>query len=150
MPQLEGQIVVGMSLTNRVQASKVFPDGSTFRTVDSVALVTTEEKSFRPVDIEQGPDGAIYVADWCDLRLSHLNPKDTWNKSNGRIFRIVPKDFKRPATRDLTKGTTPELLALLAHANRELREEARQLLEQASRAHPEHEALGKIRQKLVP
>ncbi|MEI6465683.1 MAG: PVC-type heme-binding CxxCH protein [Verrucomicrobiota bacterium] len=128
MPQLEGQIVVGMSLTNRVQASKVFTEGSTFRTVDSVALVTTEEKSFRPVDIEQGPDGAIYLADWSDLRLSHLNPKDTWDKTNGRIFRVVPKDFKRPAVRDLTKSSTPELIALLAHANRELREESRLLL----------------------
>ena len=128
MPQLEGQIVVGMALTNRVQASKVFPDGSTFRTVDSVALVTTEEKSFRPVDIEQGPDGAIYVADWSDLRLSHLNPKDNWDKEHGRIFRITANGFVRKPTRDLRKATTPELLELLASPNRELREQSRQLL----------------------
>jgi putative membrane-bound dehydrogenase-like protein len=128
MPKLDGQIVVGMALTNRVQASEVFRDGSTFRTVDRDALITTEEKSFRPVDIEQGPDGAIYVADWSDLRLSHLNPKDTWDKGTGRIFRIVPEGFRRPAVRDLRKLATPELLALLGDANRELREQARQLL----------------------
>ncbi|MEN9632606.1 MAG: hypothetical protein RL077_1010, partial [Verrucomicrobiota bacterium] len=128
MPALEGQIVVGMSLTNRIQASRVFPDTSSFRTVDSVALVTTEEKSFRPVDIEQGPDGAIYIADWADLRLSHLNPQDTWDKTNGRIFRIVPKNFVRPPTLDLRKMATADLLKLLAHPNREYREHARRLL----------------------
>lgn len=128
MPELEGQIVVGMAMTNRVQASKVLPDTSSFRTVDSVALVTTEEKAFRPVDIEQGPDGAIYIADWADLRLSHLNPKDTWDKTNGRIFRIVPQNFVRPAAMDLQTMATAELVKLLGHPNREMRENARRLL----------------------
>lgn len=128
MPALEGQIVVGMSLTNRVQSSRVLPDTSTFRTVDALALVTTEDKAFRPVDIEQGPDGAIYLADWADVRLSHLNPMDTWDKSNGRIVRIQPKDFTRPAAMDLRRKTTPELIALLTHPNREYREHARRLL----------------------
>jgi putative membrane-bound dehydrogenase-like protein len=128
MPELDGQIVVGMALTNRVQASKVFPDTSTFRTVDSVALITTDDKGFRPVDIEQGPDGAIYVADWADLRLSHLNPDDTWDKTNGRIFRIVPKNFARPKPLDLRQMATADLIKLLAHPNREYREHARRLL----------------------
>jgi hypothetical protein len=128
MPQLEGQIVVGMSLTNRVQSSQMFRDTSTFRTVDGPPLVSTDDKAFRPVDIEGGPDGAIYVADWSDLRLSHLNPKDTWDKSNGRIVRIVAKNGPRPAPMDLRKKSTAELIALLAHPNREHREHARRLL----------------------
>ena len=107
MPQLDGQIVAGMALTNRVQASHIFKATSTFRTADSVALITTDEKTFRPVDIEQGPEGAIYIADWSDLRLSHLNPKDTWDKATGRIFRIGPKTFERPAVKDLRQATTP-------------------------------------------
>ena len=128
LPALNGQIVVGMSLTHRVQASRVLPDTSTFRTIDSDALITTEDKGFRPVDIEQGPDGAIYIADWTDLRLSHLNPADTWDKSNGRIFRIVPKDGKLPPVRDLRRLSARELISTLASPNRELREQARRLL----------------------
>jgi putative membrane-bound dehydrogenase-like protein len=130
LPQLRGQIVAGMSLTNRVQASAVLPDTSTFRTVDRTVLIATDDKAFRPVDIEQGPDGAIYLADWTDLRLSHLNPADTWDKSNGRIFRIVPKDFVRPPVRDLRRASTPELITVLADPNREKREQARRLLAQ--------------------
>jgi glucose/arabinose dehydrogenase len=96
MPALEGEIVVGMAMTNRIQPSRLLRDTSSFRTVDETALVTTDDKTFRPVDIELGPDGAIYVADWSDVRLSHLNPTDTWDKTNGRIFRIAPKNFARP------------------------------------------------------
>lgn len=128
MPQIEGQIVVGMSLTNRVQSSQVFKDTSSFRTVDTTALITSEDKAFRPVDIEAGPDGGIYIGDWYDVRLSHLNPHDTWDKSNGRIFRIVPENFQRPVTPDLAKASTTDLIKHLSSKNRWYREHARQLL----------------------
>lgn len=128
MPELEGRIVVGMALTNRVQVSQLFRQTSTFRTVDLDPLITTDDRTFRPVDIEAGPDGAIYVADWTDLRLSHLNPADTWDKSNGRIYRIAPKNFLRPRVRDLRAARADELLPLLSDPNRELREQARRQL----------------------
>ncbi len=133
MPQLESQVVVGMAITNRVQASQLFKQTSTFRTLDSVTLITSEDRAFRPVDIESGPDGAIYIADWYDARLSHPNPNDTWDKSNGRIFRLVPQNFVRPAAIDLRKASAEQLIQLLSHANRWYREEARKLLAR----HPE-------------
>ncbi len=139
LPDLEGQVVVGMAMTNRVQASRLLPDTSTFRTVDTLALVTSENRTFRPVDLECGPDGAIYTADWTDLRLSHLNPADTWDKSNGRIYRIAPSARALPRPRDLRRETTPALLALLSHPNRELREQARRLL--APRSEPLRDTL---------
>jgi mono/diheme cytochrome c family protein len=143
LPDLNGQIVVGMSLTNRVQASRVLKDTSSFRTVDTDALITTDDKGFRPVDIEQGPDGAIYLADWTDLRLSHLNPADTWDKTNGRIFRIVPADRKLPPVRDLRRLSSQDLISTLASPNRELREQARRVLAR----HPE--AVGESLRTLV-
>jgi len=130
MPKIEGHIVVGMSLTNRVQTSEVFKDTSTFRTIDRDVLVDSEDKAFRPVDIESGPDGAIYVADWYDARLSHLNPKDTWEKATGRIYRIVPWGYVRPPIQDLRKASTAELVRLLTHSNRWYRETSRRLLAQ--------------------
>lgn len=128
MPELEGRIIVGMALTNRVQVSDVFRQTSTFRTVDVAPLVTTDDRTFRPVDIEQGPDGAIYLADWTDLRLSHLNPADTWDKSNGRIYRIAPTSFQRPVIPNLRTSSVDALLAMLSDANRERREQVRREL----------------------
>jgi mono/diheme cytochrome c family protein/glucose/arabinose dehydrogenase len=139
LPDLEGQVVVGMAMTNRVQASRLLPDTSSFRTVDTTALVTSENRTFRPVDLECGPDGAIYIADWTDLRLSHLNPADTWDKSTGRIYRIAPTASALPRPRDLRREATPTLLSLLSHPNRELREQARRLL--ATRPEPLRDTL---------
>lgn len=128
MPALEGEIVVGMALTNRIQSSRVFPDTSTFRTVDDPPLVTSEDPAFRPVNLELGPDGCIYIADWYDPRITNLNPYDTWDKADGRIYRLAPKDAPPPARVDLRQRATADLIPLLSHANRWYREQARGLL----------------------
>ena len=43
-----------MALTSRIQATRLVGEGSTFKTVDTEALVTTSERSFRPVDTAVG------------------------------------------------------------------------------------------------
>ncbi|MBL9190469.1 MAG: c-type cytochrome [Opitutaceae bacterium] len=134
IPALEGEVVAGMAMTNRVQASRVLRDTSTFRTIDSTLLADSADRTFRPVDVELGPDGAIYIADWTDARMTHVQPADTWDKTNGRIFRIVPENFARPRPVDLRTLKTDELLTVLAHPNRERREQARRLL--ATRPEP--------------
>lgn len=128
MPGLQGQIVTGMALTNRVQASRLVADGSTFRTEDTVTVANSDDRAFRPVDIEQGLDGAIYLTDWADARLSHLNPLDTWDKSSGRIFRIRPAGDAAVAPINLRAESTARLLERLSDPNRMIREQARRLL----------------------
>ena len=83
LPGYEGQLISGMALTSRMQGTRFVADGSTFRTVDTEAIVTTADRSFRPVDTVVGPDGAIYIADSCDIRMDHTDPRDTWDKSCG-------------------------------------------------------------------
>ncbi len=90
MPALEGKMVSIIPLHNRIQVSEMVPWGSTFKTKDTIALMTAKDRWFRPVDIKAGPDGAIYVADWYDTRLSHVDPRDNWDKTHGRIYRISP------------------------------------------------------------
>ena len=128
IPQLEGSIIAPMSLMNRVLASKVDRDTSTFRTTDTLTLVETEDKGFRPVDVRLGPDGAIYLADWCDIRLTHVDPRDTWDRSNGRIYRLQPKGLKAVPPFDLGKSSNAELVALLAHPNHWWRQTAQRVL----------------------
>ena len=128
LPGYEGQLISGMALTSRVQATRLVGDGSTFRTVDTDALVTTDDRSFRPVDMAVGPDGAIYVADWCDIRMDHTDPRDTWDKSCGRIWRLRAKDW-RPAPRvDLAARSSGQLVQLLDDTRKWYRDHARRLL----------------------
>ena len=128
LPGYEGQLISGMALTSRMQATRFVADGSTFRTVDTDAIVTTADRSFRPVDTVVGPDGAIYIADWCDIRMDHTDPRDTWDKSCGRIWRLQASGSRPIAPFDLARRTSEELVELLGDKRKWYREQARRLL----------------------
>ena len=125
--QYEGQIIAGMSLTNRVQASETIPDNSSFKTVDTEALIESEDRWFRPVDVKVGPDGAVYIADWCDIRLSHLSPIDNWDKDHGRIYRLKAERSDTIGTFDLSTLTSERLVDVLSHENKWFRDQALRL-----------------------
>jgi putative membrane-bound dehydrogenase-like protein len=129
IPQYEGHIVVGMALTSRVMASKVARDTSSFQTADIETSVLSSNRWFRPVDMKTGPDGAIYFADWCDSRLSHLDPRDTWDKESGRIYRLSANGAKVGWDKlDFTKLSGDELIRHLAHPNKWHRQTALRVL----------------------
>src|SRR3954469_20039085 len=103
--QYYGKMFAVVPLQNRVQVSEMIPDGSSYKTRDIARAVETDDKWFRPVDIKKGPDGAIYLADWYDIRLTHVDPRDDWDRSNGRIYRLsgtTDNDKQAPAD-DATK-----------------------------------------------
>lgn len=129
IPQYEGHIVVGMALTSRVMASKVMRDTSSFQTADIETSVLSSNRWFRPVDMKTGPDGAIYFADWCDSRLSHLDPRDTWDKESGRIYRLSATGAKVGWDKmDFARHSGDELIKLLAHPNKWHRQTALRVL----------------------
>jgi putative membrane-bound dehydrogenase-like protein len=123
-----GKMFSIVPLQNRVQVSDVIPDGSSFRSVDTERAIETDDKWFRPVDIKVGPDGAIYLADWYDIRLTHVDPRDDWDRSNGRIYRLAAKDHKPFKHFDLSKMSTADLCGLLTHSNKWQRQQALRLL----------------------
>ena len=128
LPGYEGQLISGMALTSRIQATRFVADGSTFRTVDTDALVTTADRSFRPVDMAVGPDGAVYIADWCDIRMDHTDPRDTWDKSCGRIWRLRAKEWRPAPPGDLSRRSSAQLVQMLDDPRKWYRERARRLL----------------------
>lgn len=78
-------------------------------------LLTSEDKWFRPVNIEFGPDGCLYIADWYNKIISHNEIPTTHpdrDKTHGRIWRIRHKsqqprvipDYYNSKTEDLVKG----------------------------------------------
>jgi putative membrane-bound dehydrogenase-like protein len=115
-------------LQGYVQMTKMTENGSSFSNLDEERVVTTEDKWFRPVDIKSGPDGAIYLADWYDSRLSHVDAHDTWHKTSGRIYRLRSKNAPKSAKFDLTKYSGDELIALFSNPNRWFQQEALRIL----------------------
>ena len=127
LDKYEGQIIAGMSLTNRVQASKIIPDKSSFKTVDTEAIIESEDRWFRPVDLKVGPDGAVYIADWSDIRLSHLSPIDNWDRDHGRIYRLKAEGSGTIGTFDLSTLANEQLIHVLSHENKWFRDQALRL-----------------------
>ena len=115
-------------LHNFIQLSRPDPLGSTFLCVDEEKILTSTDHWFRPVDIKAGPDGAVYLADWSDSRLSHVSPIDTWNKRSGRIYRLKKKNQTPLASFDLSTYSSEDLVALLADKNKWFRQQALRLL----------------------
>jgi len=124
-------------LDHAVYWANLAPQGSSFTATFGGPLLKTDDEQFRPVDCELGPDGAVYVADWCDRRASHLDPLDTWDRSNGRIYRVQsrnPKasESKMPSLRqsafDLGKLSSNQLVDLLAEPSAWFARKARLLL----------------------
>ena len=121
-----GAYIFGNTLDHAVYWARLEPRGSSFSASFGGTLLKTADESFRPVDCELGPDGAVYVADWCDKRATHLDPLDTWDRSNGRVYRIrsrqgqprFPKLARDEAGGfDLRKLSSEQLLELLAEPN---------------------------------
>lgn len=124
-PAYDGTIVAPNSLHNLVWNSRLLRDGSTFRTEDLDPLLESPDRWFRPVYNGVGPDGAIYLADWYDTRLSHVSPVDDWHKESGRLYRVRPADTQPRYTQgDLSQMAAGELIARLDHPNRWVRQRA--------------------------
>jgi putative heme-binding domain-containing protein len=102
--------------------------GSTFKTTYQGTLLETDDVWFRPIDCLTGPDGSVFVVDWYDQRANHVIPEDTWDKSNGRIWKIVYRDTPPTEKLDLSQRSSDELVALLSHANAWQRREARRIM----------------------
>jgi putative membrane-bound dehydrogenase-like protein len=81
-------------------------------------FLVSKDPLFKPFQIIAGPDGALYVA---DLREGG---------DSGRIYRIVPENFKQPKSPKLGKAKTRELVEMLAHPDGWHRDTAARLLYQ--------------------
>ena len=106
-------------LQGRVVYSDVTKDGSSLQTKDLGHPVKSKDSWFRPVDIQLGPDGALYVADLYEQRIDHASHyQGRVDKTNGRIYRLT--GTKSPAARkvDLRSASTAELIETLKHPNR--------------------------------
>jgi mono/diheme cytochrome c family protein len=55
-------------------------------------LIVGEDRNFRPVDMEFAPDGSLYVIDWHNILIGHMqhNARDPLrDHSHGRVYRIT-------------------------------------------------------------
>lgn len=91
-------------------------DGSGFAADPVPPLLRSSDPNFRPVDISFGPDGALYLCDWFNPLIGHMqhsirDPKR--DKTHGRIWRITYKNkplVKKPVIADQPIAVLLDLL----------------------------------------
>jgi putative membrane-bound dehydrogenase-like protein len=126
--QFRDTYIAANPLANAVYWHVLERDRSSFRAHFGGDFVLGNDTWFRPVDCLVGPDGSVYVADWYDKRINHVDPVDNWDRTNGRIYKIEAKGTK-PVTRlNLSKRSSKELVGLLTHKNDWYIHEARRIL----------------------
>lgn len=71
---------------------KLSDKDSSFTAEEVEPIVASSDPSFRPADIEMGPDGAIWFVDWQNPIIGHMqhNLRDpSRDRSHGRIYRVT-------------------------------------------------------------
>ena len=119
-------IFIGNVVTSRINRDRLVWTGASPAGVAQPDFLSSDDPWFRPVDIELGPDGALYVADFYNKIIGHYEVPLTHpgrDRERGRIWRIVYKgsDGKGlpPASprRDWTAASVEQLIADLGHPN---------------------------------
>ncbi|MDZ4287094.1 MAG: PVC-type heme-binding CxxCH protein, partial [Prosthecobacter sp.] len=100
-PEWDDHMFVGNVVTSRVNHDHVTFTGSTSKANEQPDFLTSDDSWFRPVDIQLGPDSALYIADFYNKIIGHYEvPLDHpgRDKERGRIWRVV-KTGAKPAQR---------------------------------------------------
>ncbi len=105
------------------------PLGSGYDTVHAGRdmLFCTDPK-YVAVDLQYGPDGAVYFIDWYDMQHCHNPNTERWDRSNGRIYRMQWQATYKPVKVDLAAKKDLELVELQTHKNQWFARTARRLL----------------------
>lgn len=128
-PELQGDFmdcnVIGFQ---GVYLVKVRPDGSGLKGETQESLVSSSDPNFRPVAVNIGPDGAIYVADWQKPIIGHMQHHlrdPNRDHDHGRIYRITWEDRPLLTQPKIDGQPIPALLELLKEPENRTRELAK-------------------------
>lgn len=91
-------------------------------------LMWTPDPRYMAVDLQSGPDGAVYIIDWFDQQHCHTPIEEKWDRTNGRIYRVSWAATYKPVKVDLSKMSNLELAKLQTHEDDWYRRQARRLL----------------------
>ena len=71
---------------------QIWDEGTGYKTKHRQDLLVATDRNFRPVDMEFAPDGSLYLVDWHNILIGHMqhNARDPLRDHvHGRIYRIT-------------------------------------------------------------
>ena len=127
----QGNLVSSPFKENRVARWKFSDDSSGFALTPMPPVIVSTDNSFRPVDELVGPDGALYILDWYNPLIGHMQYhfRDPGrDKTHGRIWRITAKDRALVPAPKFIDASTRDVLEYLKAPEDETRAHARRVL----------------------
>jgi len=104
-------------ITNTINSVRIVRNPNGTVTAEHLGdLLVSTDKWFRPVNLEFGPDGCLYIADFYNKIVSHNEVSTAHpdrDKSHGRIWRIRHVSQPKREIPDLTKASPEQLLSHL-------------------------------------
>ncbi|MBD3673529.1 MAG: c-type cytochrome [Planctomycetaceae bacterium] len=108
----------------RVNQDIIEREGSGYVIKHAPDFMFANQPWFRGVSLVYGPDGAVYVSDWCDFGECH--DRDGIHRSSGRIYRIsYGEPNPVPENLDIATMSLDKLFELQKHSNHWYRRTAR-------------------------
>ncbi|MCB9937568.1 MAG: exo-alpha-sialidase [Planctomycetaceae bacterium] len=87
-----GSLFVGNVMTCRVHRDSLVWHGSSLEAHEEEDFLTCDDPWFRPVDLQIGPDGALYIADFYNRIIGHYEvalDHAGRDRTRGRIWRVA-------------------------------------------------------------
>jgi len=116
-PEMQGNFLVTNCIGNRMLLNhEVSEKDSGFVGKEIPPIVSCKDGNFRPVDVQIAPDGSIYIVDWHNALIGHLqhNLRDpSRDHSHGRIWRVTYKNRPLLEPAKIAGEPIPALLDLL-------------------------------------
>ncbi len=128
-----------------IKQHQIEDDGTGWKTTFRQDLLTSTDRNFRPVDLEFAPDGSLYVIDWHNILIGHMqhNARDPMRDHNhGRIYRITYPS--RPLVKPAQVAGAP--LATLLENLKEPESRTRYRTRREIRSRPASEVLPAVKQ----
>src|SRR6266850_488135 len=124
--EYRGNTFVGNVVTCRINRDYLDEHGSTRVAREAPDFLICDDPWFRPVDLQVGPDGEMYVADFYNRIIAHYEvplEHPGRDRERGRIWRIVYRGTNGASTAsvgarfDLAHASAKELIRELASPN---------------------------------
>ena len=90
---VQGDLLINNTIGFLGTKQHTMVDGETgFESQHRQDLIVGSDKNFRPVDMEFAPDGSLYIVDWHNVLIGHMqhNARDPYRDHvHGRIYRVT-------------------------------------------------------------